>query len=143
MSLLPATRGVDDDRERERVPQLEVDDGVDDGRVEARGDVTARPRVRQALHDVESAEEGDGVQRGGDLARAAADALDHLALEDLEAFLKPFSSMRAPTTSLKLTISPGSIDHAVEVRGGDVDVARARALVAAAREVRLVRGEHV
>src|SRR5213076_3165682 len=66
----------------ERVAKAQRDRRVDDGRVEPHLDVEARPRVRVALDDVEAREKSRAVKRAGDLAGAAADAVDELALSD-------------------------------------------------------------
>src|SRR5262249_47309481 len=83
---VPFDVAVDHERKIVRVAYLEIDHGIAARRVEAHGDVRARPRVRQALDDVETREERRGVERARRLARPAADPLHHFALEDLPAF---------------------------------------------------------
>jgi hypothetical protein len=139
--LVPLGLGVQDDGERMRVSHLQIDDRIDDGGVEAHRDVGARAGVRQALYDLEPAEERDGVERRCSLARAAADALDHLALEDLPALLEAVLFAALADDLVEADELSRREDEAVELGRRGVDVLAAALLVAAAREVRLVLAE--
>src|SRR5262249_62123587 len=113
----------------------------DDGGVKPQGEVSARARWREPLDHVEAGQHRGGVEGTGDLARSAADAFDHLSFEDLPALGETVLGGARTDHGVEGEELVREQHHAVEPRRAHVDVARARRLIARAREVGLIAGE--
>ncbi len=141
LQLVARDLGVHDDREVVGVSHLEVDDGVDDRRVEPHRDIRARPRVGEPLGHVEPAEEHRRVECRRDLARPSAHPFHHLPLEDLPALLEPVVLAPLSDDAVERHELARRQHEAVDLRRRDVDVLAAARLVSRAREARRVLGE--
>ena len=134
---------VDDHREIVGVLQLEVDDGVDDGGVEAHPQVAARARVVAALHHLQAGEVArrrGACPRPGRCRRRCPRA--SRPCRSPARVKKPFSSLRGADVGVERDDLARHDHHALHLGGGAGDVLGTVALRALEAEARLVARQH-
>src|SRR6185369_14982279 len=119
-------RFMQHDRKRERILQTKVDGWVHDRRVEAHLDIRARSGVRVAFDDGKARKKRGAVQGAGDLARAATDAVDQLALGDHGRDLVAVGLVARSDHVVEVELFSRQKYGAVQLRRGESKVVAAR-----------------